>query len=312
VGNLAATDVQSALLELDTEKAPLASPALTGTPTAPTASAGTNSTQLATTAFVQGHVSTLNASIAAKASTASPAFTGNPTAPTPALTDSDTSIATTAFVQGLIEDILVGTIQAFAGAAIPTGYLVCDGTAVSRTTYAKLFAKIGTSHGAGDGSSTFNLPDLCGRAIIGRDTAAKNRVTAAVSGLDSAALGNAGGSQSMQNHAHSASAAQDGHTHSDAGHTHTATQAGHNHTVTDVNVEANASGAAMAAGFQIRERSDTRTTSTVAPAITVATGFASLNWQQPNVYVTVNANGSGGSQNVQPSIVENYIIYAGR
>ena len=73
-------------------KAPLASPALTGTPTAPTATAGTSTTQLATTAFVTTAVST-------KANLASPTFTGDPKAPTPATSDNDTSIATTAFVK---------------------------------------------------------------------------------------------------------------------------------------------------------------------------------------------------------------------
>lgn len=69
----------------------LASPAFTGTPTAPTASGGTNTTQLATTAFVQSAISGL-------ATLASPALTGNPTAPTASPGDNDTSIATTAFV----------------------------------------------------------------------------------------------------------------------------------------------------------------------------------------------------------------------
>lgn len=72
--------------------APLASPAFTGNPTAPTAAAGDNDTTLATTAFVQRET-------AGSAPLASPAFTGNPTAPTPASTDNDTSIATTAFVK---------------------------------------------------------------------------------------------------------------------------------------------------------------------------------------------------------------------
>jgi hypothetical protein len=111
-------------------KAPLASPALTGVPTAPTAAPGTNTTQLATTAFVAAkapnahHVShetggadalaALDAAIlttgtlpdarlsAAIARIASPAFTGNPTAPTPAPGDNDTSLATTAFVQAAV------------------------------------------------------------------------------------------------------------------------------------------------------------------------------------------------------------------
>lgn len=54
----------------------------------------------------------------------------------------------------------VGTIIPFAGNAIPQGYLLCDGSAISRTDYASLFAIIGTIYGAGDGNSTFNLPNL--------------------------------------------------------------------------------------------------------------------------------------------------------
>lgn len=55
-------------------------------------------------------------------------------------------------------------------ASAPTGWLLCDGAAVSRTLYAALFAVIGTTWGAGDGSTTFNLPDLRGRAAMGAGT----------------------------------------------------------------------------------------------------------------------------------------------
>lgn len=60
-----------------------------------------------------------------------------------------------------------GTILDFAGDAAPTGFLLCDGSAVSRTTYNALFAVVGTAFGAGDGSTTFNLPDLRDRASVG-------------------------------------------------------------------------------------------------------------------------------------------------
>ena len=55
-----------------------------------------------------------------------------------------------------------------AAASIPAGYLNCDGTAVSRSTYSALFALIGTTYGAGDGSSTFNVPNLASRMAIGK------------------------------------------------------------------------------------------------------------------------------------------------
>lgn len=63
-----------------------------------------------------------------------------------------------------------GTIFAFAGNNIPSGYLPCNGGAISRTTYADLFAVIGTTYGAGDGSTTFNLPNLSDRFIQGSNT----------------------------------------------------------------------------------------------------------------------------------------------
>ena len=60
----------------------------------------------------------------------------------------------------LYADAPVGSILAFGGEAAPSGWLLCQGQAISRTTYKELFAAIGTSFGAGDGSTTFNIPDL--------------------------------------------------------------------------------------------------------------------------------------------------------
>lgn len=63
--------------------------------------------------------------------------------------------------------MVIGSINLFAGAAAPSGYLVCNGAAVSRSTYSELFDTIGTMYGAGDGSTTFNLPDLTGKVAMG-------------------------------------------------------------------------------------------------------------------------------------------------
>lgn len=94
--------------------APFNNAALTGIPTAPTAAGGTNTTQIATTQFVQ-------ATLAPKANTASPAFTGDPTAPTPAPGDNDFSIATTAFVQAALSSALSTAVAAAILAAHPVG-----------------------------------------------------------------------------------------------------------------------------------------------------------------------------------------------
>ncbi len=66
---------------------------------------------------------------------------------------------------------MIGKIIPYTGSTIPEHFLACDGSAVSRTTYSDLFDVIGTSYGAGDGSTTFNLPDLSGRVVIGESVA---------------------------------------------------------------------------------------------------------------------------------------------
>lgn len=91
-----------------------------------------------------------------------------------------------------------GTIVSWAKDSTPTGWLQCDGSAVSRSTYATLFTAIGTTYGTGDGSSTFNIPDLRGRVVAGKDNmggSAASRITSAVT-VDGATLGTTGGSQS--------------------------------------------------------------------------------------------------------------------
>ena len=67
-------------------------------------------------------------------------------------------------------NIPAGAVMDYAGSSVPTGWLECDGSAVSRTTYADLFASISTTWGAGDGSTTFNLPPSAGRSRIGKGT----------------------------------------------------------------------------------------------------------------------------------------------
>ena len=70
-----------------------------------------------------------------------------------------------------------GVVLPFAGGSIPTGWLLCTGGAVSRTTYANLFAVISTTYGVGDGSTTFNVPDMQGRVPAGVNTSDSNFVS---------------------------------------------------------------------------------------------------------------------------------------
>lgn len=103
----------------------------------------------------------------------------------------------------------VGQVVSFAGSSAPPGWLLCQGQAVSRTTYAALFAAIGATYGGGDGSTTFTLPDARGRVLLG------------VSG--SHALGTTGGAESVSGPAHThpqSHSHEMPHTHGGQTHTH--------------------------------------------------------------------------------------------
>jgi microcystin-dependent protein len=96
---------------------------------------------------------------------------------------------------GVMNHTPTGVVLAWTSAVAPTNWLLCDGSEVSRTTYSKLFNVVGTQFGVGNGSTTFNVPDLRGRTIIMVDGAA-NRITAASTGGASAdTLGGSGGAQ---------------------------------------------------------------------------------------------------------------------
>lgn len=113
-----------------------------------------------------------------------------------------------------------GSILPYAGSSAPTGYLLCDGSAQDRqvnSVNTALFTVLGTTYGVGDGSTTFNIPDLRGRVIAGQDDmggSSANRLTnpaSTINGINGDGLGNVGGSETHLN-----TAAQSGlrsHTH---------------------------------------------------------------------------------------------------
>ena len=96
----------------------------------------------------------------------------------PVTSSDDNSIATTAWVRALFEAGLGSAIPSgvafpYAGKTVPSGFMACNGGTISRTTYAKLFAAIGTAWGAGDGSTTFKLPDWRNRTVMGANAASE-------------------------------------------------------------------------------------------------------------------------------------------
>jgi len=193
----------------------MSSPTFTGTPVAPTAAPDTNTTQVATTAFVKTQ---------AYAPINSPTFTGVPTAPTPSVGDNSTKIATTAYVVAEIADRTVssepiGTITAYAGSSAPTDWMICDGAAISQATYPDLYALIGVTYGD-PGGGNFNLPDARGRMIVGLGT---HTDVDALGENDGVAVGTR---RPKHSHSTSLSSTQGGHSHggstssSDGSHTH--------------------------------------------------------------------------------------------
>lgn len=223
---------------------------------------------------------------------------------------------------------LTGTILDYAGATAPNGWLLCYGQAVSRTTYKNLFARIGTTYGAGDGSTTFNLPDCRGRAIIGKDNmggTAANRVTTAGGGIDGTTLGAAGGAEKhqltaaqMPKHTHPNTVNDPGHTHgnslNDPGHVHanTLSDPGHGH---GHNAAANGGGSSTGGGGFGLNYPQAATINAATTGITInnatkATGVTLTNASQTAGVTLTNAEqgGDGAHPNVQPGIVFNKII----
>jgi microcystin-dependent protein len=149
--------------------------------------------------------------VGTKADLLNPVFTGTPTAPTASIGTSTTQLATTAFATAA--GPVTGSMLMWPTATAPTGFLLCNGQTASRATYAALFAIVGTLFGAGDGATTFTLPDYRDRMPVGAGT------TYAANSL--------GGSKdaTLPSHNHSASVNDPGHLHNAAG-TNTLSQGG--------------------------------------------------------------------------------------
>ena len=104
-----------------------------------------------------------------------------------------------------------GAILTWSVTAAPSGYLTCNGDAVSRTTYSSLFAVVSSLYGDGDGSSTFNVPDLRGKFQAGFRTTVDTGLTSVTAGMViSTTIGNTGGVQAVT----LATAQMPSHTHS--------------------------------------------------------------------------------------------------
>jgi len=173
-----------------------------------------------------------------------------------------------------VNSVMTGTIQMWPTTSAPTGYLLCAGSAVSRTTYAALFAIIGTTFGVGDGSTTFNLPNYADRMPIGSGTIATS-------------IGATGGSKDaiVVSHSHTASSSSSV---SDPGHLHGLTTF-----MTTWNGVNNDAGAVSPPGASFSN----------APTNAATTGIS------VSTSTTVNSAGSSGTNaNLPPYLGINFII----
>lgn len=185
---------------------------------------------------------------------------------------------------------IVGEIMWAPITTQPPGFYWCNGQNVSRTAHSQLFALLGTTFGAGDGSTTFGLPDMRGRALFGKDDmggTAAGRLTTALSNVNGALLGATGGSQELAYHNHGIT---------DPGHSHGVTDPGHAHTVA-VGGVVGSNYSVLTNGFGSNIVSGTNTT-----GISINSGTTGI---------TVQYAGVGGSANVPPALIMNAFIFSG-
>lgn len=181
-----------------------------------------------------------------------------------------------------------GMVSQFAGSMAPTGWLICDGTAISRTTYATLFTAIGTAYGVGDNSTTFNLPNLQGRVPAGKAASGTFATLAATGGAETVAL---------------AEANVPSHTHTFSGTT--STDGNHSHSPSGSNVDG------FVAHMTALDGSQAAGIPTTINGYIVSTRNTNTTGAHSHTYSGTTSTGSGSGtahNNLQPYIVMNYII----
>ena len=227
---------------------------------------------------------------------------------------SDSSAVTTSLDYLVRSACPVGSVMPFAGSSSPDAtWLVCDGSAISRTTYATLFAVLGTTYGSGDGSTTFNIPNMQGRVPVGYDSGQ----------TEFDALGETGGAKT-----HTLTSGESAHSHSNS-LTGTTSFASTSHTHAHVNPIGLVSGSlnvfspsdadmdayGSTSTFESIQSSSKRSIGTPStgnverwriissgPSATSSVGISNAN--------NTAANASSAHNNLQPYIALNYIMKA--
>lgn len=201
--------------------------------------------------------------------------------------------------------MIAGIIYMFAGSTPPEGFLLCDGSNVSRTTYSALYDAIGTTYGNGDGSTTFGIPDLSGKVALG---VSSSHTLASTGGEETHALT----SSEMPSHVHNIPS----HTHA---HTLAFTTPSLSHSITQPSFNYNKPNGTVALGSNGTDNSYDGTTSTTATLSTKVgiSNHAATDCTMGGSITDCDAfnSGSEGSgtahNNMQPYVTMNYIISTG-
>lgn len=223
---------------------------------------------------------------------------GSPLASTH-LSDS-ASLVRTSQIAGVMP---TGAVIPFAGpaASIPSGWLACDGSVISRTTYAALFAVIGTTYGAGDGSTTFALPDAKGRVIAGKAASGTFAVLGATGGEEFHTLI----TNEIPAHSHTGTTGVESNDHTHSGTTNIE-DATHSHTYSRAVAVLPVTSGTGSGGQGVTWDTPSTSPESANHRHTFATGGRSA--VHTHSFTSADTGGGGAHNNLQPYIVMNHII----